>query len=270
MRIAFGLIILAATTSLSSAATLKLNLAADLYEGGADFVVLVDGKEIGGGTANTADGKDFSFEIPDDPMSIGIRFTNDAAGPIDQDGTRAPGADRNLVIISASFADREWSGQEFVGASTSVREEKLVLVSNTTATLQIRPSVAATAVETSQVAAERVVNQSNSIANTEECNLIVEVMGFFSGQVELSASQQEDLNPVLDKIDCSVTVTGYSSTSGTSDINKQIALDRAEGVLAYLLEKGGKFSAREAVAAGETDRFGSDQADNRRVVVQLK
>ncbi|WP_170116446.1 carbohydrate-binding domain-containing protein [Devosia submarina] len=249
MRIASSLSILVISTGLASAATLDLNIAAELYEGGANFVVLADGQQIGKGTAQNPDGETFSFEFPDEATSIGIRFTNDAAGPKDQAGNRAPGTDRNLVIISAGISGQEWSGIEFVGESTSARDQRLVLFNNTTATLQI--------------AAPEVAQQS-------ACDLTVEVTNFSSGIVNLSADQQTLLVPVLEKENCNVTVTGYSSTSGPSYINDQVALDRAQKVLDYLIAQGGDFSTREAISGGETDQFGSAQADNRRVVVQTK
>lgn len=271
MRLATSILIWVLTSTIASAAMLELNLAADLYEGGADFEVLADDTVVGKGTVESAEGDAFQFEVLDNATQISVRFTNDAAGSKDESGVRSPGTDRNLVIVSASWNGRKWPGTSFDGEGTFTRNQKLVLARNTTVTMPL----AASTVEVSAPEQEQEPSfmpepkAASEAAAQSNCAMNIAITGYTSGVVNLSPSQQELLAPTLQTENCKLTVTGYSSTSGPTLLNEQVALNRAQAVLDFLIRQGVSFTEQEAVSAGETNEFGPTQADNRRVVVQL-
>lgn len=272
MRTVAGVFFLCMSTGLASAATLQINLAADIYDGGADFIVLADDQEVGKGTADTVQGEEFSFEVPDDTTSILVRFTNDAAGAKDEAGRLAPGLDRNLVISSADLGDRHWEGIDFKGGASFARGQTLVLYTNTTVTLPLQavPTATSEGENTTDQASKQGLDDQSVGTEQVGCDLDIAVTGYSSGATNLSSEQQAILTPAVEAQNCGVVVTGYSSTSGPASLNEQVALDRAQAVLNFLLAQGGKFTEQEAVTAGETEKFGPAQSDNRLVVVQLQ
>ena len=118
------------TTTVGSAApaaathSLTLHLSEDAWQGDAKFVVLADGKQIGGGTvtASHAAGavQDFTFNLASVPDTVGVTFLNDAWG-----GNAA--ADRNLYVAGFSV-----DGHEQAGATAALHQP-------TTATFHVDP-----------------------------------------------------------------------------------------------------------------------------------
>ncbi|TPG49531.1 hypothetical protein EAH89_21190 [Roseomonas nepalensis] len=87
--------------------SLTLHLAEDAWRGDAQFAVMADGKQVGGGTvtASHAAGavQDFTFNLPSAPSTVDVAFLNDAWG-----GTA--GTDRNLYVAGFSVDGHEQPG----------------------------------------------------------------------------------------------------------------------------------------------------------------
>lgn len=249
MRSVIGIAVFVGWTLAVHAAPLQLELGADLYQGGADFEVMADGDVVGRGTAKSANGERFEFEVPDNVTEVGVRFKNDLVGPKDADGQIAVGADRNLIIISAAIGDKIWEGDTFTGAGFA-RGNSLVVTRNSVARLQIGP-------------------RSADSVDKALCDANIKVGDYANGEVTLEPAQKQKLAPILETPRCRITVTGYSSTAGAAGANKAISLKRAQAVLDYLIQSGATFSSQDVTGFGETEKFGASQASNRIVVVEL-
>ncbi len=109
--------------------------------------------------------------------------------------------------------------------------------------------------------------------STSSCQHVrIDVTGFGNGSDALTAKDRSALRSVVRQIadePCAVTVTGYASVSGPDALNEKLARARAENVLAYLLKLGLEADGRRIQSVGSTSNFGSEEADNRRVVVSL-
>ena len=84
---------------IAQAEQVTLRLGGDAYRGGPSFMLMADETAVGAGTVTSLNGQDFSFELPDDVKTLGIRFDNDAAVPLVPGQTRKPGEDRNLITL---------------------------------------------------------------------------------------------------------------------------------------------------------------------------
>ncbi|MBU1314774.1 MAG: OmpA family protein [Alphaproteobacteria bacterium] len=239
---------LLASGGVASAATLDLTLDGDFFEGGPAFEVSADGVNVLSGVVNTEGGENFSVEVPDDTTLIAIGFTNDKALPLGPDGNRA--ADRNLIIHSVAFNGKNWTGAELQAANYGRRGSALVLYSNGQATIEVALSKDAT-------------------ENGSSCEARSEISGFGNGAIELTAEQKADIDALMLDSNCRISVIGFSSTSGRASVNKMLSEARAEAVSQYLSTRG-SFRSLEATGAGETDQFGSDQAMNRKVVIEVR
>lgn len=87
---------------------------------------------------------------------------------------------------------------------------------------------------------------------------------------EADAAQLSKLAESLAGEVCTVTVTGYASTRGDEGANLTVSAGRATAVYDALQGLDVDLSKAAQGGAGETDQFGPDQADNRRVVVDVK
>jgi outer membrane protein OmpA-like peptidoglycan-associated protein len=285
MRAVIFLVAAVGSPNCAQAAQVYIEFAGQNYQGPPQFEVLADGSLMESGAVERLDGHTIDLTVPEGAQVLAVRFTNDLAD------AQGPSNDRNLIIRSVTVDGTSLPGTSFDGKNTSKIGRDLLLYTNTEVTLNLQEhmnseeaeltegEVTPLPIESAQTETDIPVTTGKVETKTEEpvaaerpenCSTTVEVTGFSSGVVNLSADQQALLAPVLDAKNCSVTVTGYSSTSGPAGINEQVALDRAQVILDYLVQQGVMFQAQEAVSGGETTEFGPEQADNRRVVVQFQ
>ena len=119
-------------TSPPPASGLVINVSEDAYQGDAQFVISVDGQQVGGtytATASHAAGQSQAISIATIPgggnHTVGVSFVNDK-----WDGT--PSTDRNLYVTGATF-----NGQNVPGSTAT-------LLSNGTATFGVATGSAVT------------------------------------------------------------------------------------------------------------------------------
>ncbi len=96
------------------------------------------------------------------------------------------------------------------------------------------------------------------------------VVAFSQGSSYVEKLQYTTINKIaayMNEHDARVTLTGYSSTEGTDDLNQKLSEARAESVKHALITKFGIDASRiDIVGAGATDKY-SDELDYNRVVV---
>lgn len=100
----------------------------------------------------------------------------------------------------------------------------------------------------------------------------VNLTDFQHGRVDLGEQDKvrlSDLARALEGQTCVVTVTGYASTRGHADVNAEISRLRAATAYEAMGTLNIDLSRGSRNGAGETVQFGSDPADNRRVVVEV-
>jgi outer membrane protein OmpA-like peptidoglycan-associated protein len=252
----------------TAAAELKIDLAGDFYNGAPAFEVIADDKVVSAGTVSDPSGDEITVEVGN-ASAIGIRFFNDAVGPLDSEGYPAPGADRNLVIRSIEFNGGRILGKDLpTGRGRVVRGDYMVVATNQLVEIPFAGMGDIVATNDAEKIEAAIVNDQNEIRGSS-CDLEVQVTGYANGAVNPRSEQQAQLEDVFRAADCDIIVTGYSSSAGPTDANKRIAEQRAQAVLDFLRAQGAEFTNEEVVGFGETTDYGGTQAANRRVVVQL-
>ncbi|MCD7059665.1 OmpA family protein [Pelagibacterium xiamenense] len=277
----------AATAFAQEDVALSLELAGEAFEGAPAFAVFFNGRQIGAGAVSSAidtqtDGRlsaasdytgyveTFDFEIPADTFSdegaIEVRFTNDAAGE---------NGDRNLFILSATLAGKTVPFDAFVVeregvvGNTVVSGRPMVALYKTSDIAfaaapedgwSVTPDGGAPQADDTPAAVEPVCDTAREIA----------LVGFARNSAALTAEHRGALDALIESVDaqaCELTLTGYSSASGPASWNRELATMRAEAVRAYFEGQGVAFGSANVETGGETQMFGTANADNQRVVV---
>lgn len=276
-RVAFWLLLASATTT-TSAAELTLRLSGTDYEGsGPAFAVLFGETTIGAGTVDTsvAGGQVFTFNVPDTLLApnddLRIRFTNDAR--------KAPDEDRNLYLIAADLNGADIPLSSFVitrpdlaSVPKRLRNGTLQIWSGNEVAVAAAPPGGWLPDATTKVTEAPKRQQEAAVDAPDVCDLSVMVTGYDDNAVDLAASQEERLLPVIDRLrggNCAVLVTGYASLSGSAETNALVSGQRADAVLSYLRSQVQDLPHTQARGAGSTDQFGSAPEANRIVVVEL-
>jgi outer membrane protein OmpA-like peptidoglycan-associated protein len=293
--------VLCATSSpaWAQAGSVKLVLSGDAYDGPPEFSVLFDGKEIGMGAVTTAIDTEaegplsvddvgsraqfFEFPIADgafDPSGeLSIRLTNDKWS----EGTSF---DRNLAIISVTVNGYEIPPAEVrvFRAGGEIQMQRLgeyaVVYSNTQEAIAYAPEggwppPSGTPPPVAEAVAQEEAAPAEPTVAAPGCNseFAVDIVDFPKGEIGLTRAQRSLLDGMVDRLagqTCSVTVSGYASTGGPTDVNLLLSEVRAQRVLDYLVGAGVQFAGQELVPVGETQQFGETEEANRRVIVEVK
>jgi outer membrane protein OmpA-like peptidoglycan-associated protein len=255
--------------SASEAATLTIQLGGSAYNGGPAFAAYMGSVELGRGTTSDpipAGGQTFSFEIEDSVLDqnvpLEIRFTNDVSDT---------GGDRNLVVLGASIGTMVFNPEAMeILRSGEISGRNNGFLSKNEDVARIDPP-------DSGWAGER---RTDSIASAEahkplvtdsECPSPTKV-SFPVGLQEITAANLVALNAAISTAsatECSVQITGYSSSDGLADVNLRLSTERARSVAEYIRESGPQIGVREVTGLGATDDFGSP-SENRVVVVSFE
>jgi outer membrane protein OmpA-like peptidoglycan-associated protein len=275
----FGIVF--ALCSATTAADVSVWLSGQDFDGGPAFVVQVGEVTIGNGVIDLIptdpDGVRFDFTVADELLGsqpLSIKLTNDAY--------EAGVGDRNLIVIRAKVGGAEiaLSDFEFRGPDGTVLDgSRGVLASNGQVAVAAAPAAgwpvrAEAPAEMPASSSTADVGQPPASAQPDggpDCTeTSVRLEGYATGVIEPSGAAKALLADAVSYAGCSVIVTGFSSTSGPEELNRQIALQRAEAVRTTLEAMDTEFSAIDVLVGGETDQFGPAQADNRVVVVEFK
>lgn len=250
-----GLLSVLLVTTSTSGAELIITFGGSFFEGAPQYEILADDAVIATGSVRSERGDVVAVEVGK-PDTMAIRFINDRAGPKGPDGRRPPGTDRNLIIEAAQFRGERLLGKQLLGARGVVKSGEFATVTiNQTVDL---PFTMAT-------------NAVYTLPSAPACpDIDVHLTGYENGKLLPSGRMLGTLDQLLEVPGCSLIITGYSSTSGPAAKNKQAATQRAQAAFSYLIRKGGVFKTTDVAGWGETDLFGQDEADNRRVVVSLR
>jgi outer membrane protein OmpA-like peptidoglycan-associated protein len=128
---------------------------------------------------------------------------------------------------------------------------------------------AAPAVEIELASVDTSALTGGSCSKAERYN----VLGFAENSNEVTPRVVERLKQILGDIGgqrCVIHVTGYSDTRGSYATNALFAVERAQNVLAFMRANGLQYLDVNATGAGETNRFGTTPATNRRVVITVR
>jgi outer membrane protein OmpA-like peptidoglycan-associated protein len=273
VRLAAALVIMSA--SLSQAAEVAVTLTGTDFNGGPAFEVSIGSTIVGTGRLDpippAGAGKTFVFDVPDATLAaggdLGVRMTNDAF--------EAGVGDRNLKVLGASIAGNVVDLSDFrvvrAGELLPTRESGS-LWNNSDVALASPPAGGWTrattpTAETAPAAATGAPAQPTAAVT---CKPQTVAVLFSVNETTLSAANEKLLGDALAAADgCHATITGYSSTTGSSAANLRVSAARAQVVVDYLVEEGLPADAATASGRGETRRFGLGDASNRRVVVQF-
>jgi len=286
MRLAVTtLLVFVAGSGFASARELTLTLGGDEYQGPPKYQVLADGVQVGEGAVVAKSGQIVTVDVGN-PMTLAIRFTNDAAGPVGVDGVRPPGTDRNLIVEKIELDGIEIPLTDLAPAPGLILRRTLVVSSEQTVAIpldglpQVTDVVPAPASSVSEPAKAETINipTENFAAPTEiveapvpSCEVRdVTLTGYANGVVEPSAEALAPLIALSAIRHCAVTVTGFSSSAGPADLNLSMAEQRAKAIVKELVKKGVAADNIEIVPFGATTQFGPTQADNRRVIVNFR
>jgi hypothetical protein len=270
----FGLLALAASVSTASARELTLTLGGDAYAGLPHYEVVADDELVGEGDVSVASGQVVTVDIGN-AKTLAIRFTNDAAGPRGADGVRPPGTDRNLIIEKVVIDGTDIPLADMPKGTGLILQPTRLVIANSQSVavpLDSLPPVAETAPTepAAAPAAEAPVAAEAEAPPAPVCTLpAVEISGYANGVVEPPAEALKALLATAIPPGCLITITGYSSSSGSADLNLSMADQRASAVHDKLAAAGVDAADMEVVAFGATTQFGPKQADNRRVVVSF-
>jgi len=292
-----------ASPVLAADSSLTLVVAGEGFDGPPQFEVSFDGKPIGQGTVaaaldttggghlaavtdRTAYVQSFTFAVPETAFrsdgSVTVKFLNGADGTIA--GSRALYLSTLLVNGRAVTA----SGMRLEGGSVptppTLSGEFLELahtgaVAITTAPVGGWPQPSAvdpiaTGAITAASAPLPAPATTPVAAGDDSCDgrTVYNVMGFNPNSNALTDGVVVRLDQVVKDIGarkCRLTVTGYASRQGGLEANALFAVERAQNVLRYLREHGVTVVAASATGGGATDRFGTSDRANRRVVITL-
>ena len=138
----------------------------------------------------------------------------------------------------------------------------------------IRPVKSPVVAEVEQAEPELTASIDQDPGVNPSCALdeLFNVVGFNENSNDLTPRVRKRLDQILAAIgshQCTIQVTGYSSTQGAYATNALFAIERAQNVLRYLKEAGLKFAEASATGAGETTQFGEELSANRRVVITV-
>lgn len=243
----------------AAASEVVVQLAADKIDADPLFSVSVNGTEIGSGTMpdsyETTQGhtfvtdaeakvKEFVYEAP--TLKAGdiltVAFLNDK-----YDEERR--LDANLYVISVAVDGRKLENADSRihfpdgRVTDSVLEMGAVTIAWTAAAEYVVPEVPCEA-------------------------KVIAITAISNGTVELDAAGKAQLDALGGgPSSCIISVTGYSSSSGNDATNLAVASARAENAADYLAKLG--YVNVQSKGFGETDQFGPNQADNRRVIVEF-
>ena len=239
----------------ATASELTVTMGGSFFRGPPEYEILADGVTIASGLVSIQRGDVVTLEVGE-PRSLAIRYINDLAGPLDGDGKRPKGTDRNLTIEAVEFRGERLLGKELIGAPGVVKAGDFAVVSfNQTVNIPV-PS------ETGSARAEPPALTCPSID--------VHLTGYENGKLLPNAEVLAKLDNLLPTTGCSAIITGYSSKSGSAEANKLASRKRAQAALDYLTDKGAVFTHVDLAGWGATQLFGPNEADNRRVVVSLR
>lgn len=87
---------------------------------------------------------------------------------------------------------------------------------------------------------------------------------------ETSMANIYDIADVLKDVNGTIKVTGYASTEGTTKLNKELSLKRAEAVKKLLVKAGVSADKIEVVGNGATNKFNPDELNVNRIVTVEK
>ena len=243
--------------------------------------------------------QNFEFEIPEAAFrpagEVRLRFVNEAYGG------EGSNRDRNLYVAAISVNGQAVTVSGLTTEGKDGRRENtlvgefLVLLDGTVEAVSAAPpggwappveAVAAVAqgiekppvqvmqvkapdgVEPLAAAAVEPASEATACLRDELYN----VLGFNENSNDLTPRLEARLDQIVGDIgpeQCTVLVTGYSSTQGDYATNALFAIERAQNVLAYLRKQGLQFKKVSATGAGETSQFGASFAANRRVVIAV-
>ena len=87
---------------------------------------------------------------------------------------------------------------------------------------------------------------------------------------ETSMANIYDIADALKDVNGTIKVTGYASTEGTTKLNKELSLKRAEAVKKLLVKAGVSADKIEVVGNGATNKFNPDELNVNRIVTVEK
>lgn len=290
-------------------ATLQVTLAGESYNGAPEFIVSFEDTVVGKGIVSDAIdtvtvgrlsqqddwgpySQKFTFTVPKDVLdpfgSFSFALTNDDWG--------GPGSnqDRNLYLLNAVIDGKLFNVKDFKllvkGEAREVpADARGVPLNQNSAVAYAEPpeggwpsagqkeqnvAVEVDTTGTAETADAKTASTETKPANADAgCSVsrTVAVAGFRSSAAKMP-SQIADLADLAASIGgqtCMITITGYSSTSGSQAFNEALAGKRAESVAAYLESAGVDMAKSDIVVGGETDQFGSRYSNNRRVIVDV-
>jgi outer membrane protein OmpA-like peptidoglycan-associated protein len=245
--------------------------------------------ETGMLTTLSPEGEEFVFDVPDDYAddALQVRLTNDkykeGVGDINLTLLRAVVGGKEVLPSSFTY---EQNGDVRAGVNGRLNNNSLLAIADApaggwvnrdvaqaeTAGTEQAEAVAPAVPETTEVADPAAEAPAPMDVQTEPvCETAsIAIVGFQNGDLQLSDDQKTQISGFEFADSCSVSVTGFSSTSGGSNVNQRISEARANAVADYLAEISDITSDIVVVGQGETDQFGVDQASNRRVVIEAK
>lgn len=243
------------STALTSGTELKIVFGGQFYDGAPEYQVIADNEVVLQSLVATETGDAVSVDIGD-ATSVAIRFVNDIAAPKDESGRRPPDSDRNLILESFEFEGVTMKGVELLGTRGVQGIGDFALISNNVTVPLPLPK-----------AVEPVPEQHADV----DCEpREIQISQFGNGDLLPNETELDQLANLGSSAACSLKIIGYSSTSGPASANRNIAQQRAEAISKYIDSLGMIFKFKEITAFGETEQFGLSQAENRRVVVELR
>lgn len=290
-----------ASPVLAADSSLTLVVAGEGFDGPPQFEISFDGQPIGQGTVaaaldttggghlaavtdRTAYVQSFTFAVPETAFrsdgSVSVKFLNgtDGAGG----GSRALFVSTLLVNGRAVTA----SGMRLDGGSVptppTLSGEFLELARTGAVAITAAPvggwpqpsAVDPMATGAITAASAPMAAPAPAADGDADCDgrTVYNVLGFNPNSNALTDGVVVRLDQVVKDIGarkCRLTVTGYASRQGGLEANALFAVERAQNVLRYLRAHGVAVVAASAAGGGATDRFGTSDRANRRVVITL-
>ena len=243
----------------------------------------------------------FHFDVPaskfDAHASLRISMTNDSFDNVHKIG------DRNLYVVSANINGHEIRAADFthlhgdaadnaplIADMVSLWEDADVAIAEPPVegwpeqvTAASAPNGTNNAVipaaPTESVPATEGIGAASAVSNAEvaqqKCKLKFDLTidGFAPNATHLNAEQSKELETFSQKLqgqNCTVVVTGYSDASGSPEMNRIKAKERAISVLEFIAKQAVHFNRSEIIGFGATRQFGSTAASNRLVLIQVR